>query len=225
MSDAVYRYEEIGIGKKVFWIITTALILIVSISLIMHGRGIYAAKANRLTEQRNAEEKVKAEQKAREEENRKLEAKRVSDARTLKELASLYYTIPGLKYYDRGEYITGKVLVLDRKARSIDSINSSLPSELRATTVNDVGTIVWLDWDQELRGSYTNSRTGVTMGDGYRYTCELSIIDKSIPARVGSKTFLGSEPPKGVFSSAARDHYGSKPNAEIITYLKNLPRR
>lgn len=227
MADTIYRYEEISTGKKVFWIVSIVLILGVSISLIIYGRGIQTAAANKLaeenTERRNAEEKAKAEQIAKAEESRQLEAKRLSGVRTLKELANKYYTLPGLVPYSGDEYIKGKVLVLDRTAESIADLNSSLPSDLRAATVAEVGTIVWLDWGQELAVYYGDY---FSLDKGYRYTCQVTVIDRSLPAKVGSQHFLGSDPPSQVYASKyGRDYYGSKPTSEIIAYLKSLPRR
>jgi len=70
-----------------------------------------------------------------------------------------------------------------------------------------------------MTGTYT------TGGGAYYYTCQVTVIDRSIPAKVSSRSFRGSAPPTTTTSSYyGQNHYGSRPDDEIIAYLKSLAR-
>lgn len=217
-----YRWNEITSGKKVFWAISTFLVLFISVALVIHGRGVLQAEMASQAETSRRE----AEDRRRAEESRMAEARRASERQSFSNFVGNFYSIPNLRSSISGQgYIKGKVVVLDRKNRMIDLINDSLPSELRASTPDEVGTVVWLDWEEEFRFHYDYG--GGIYGNAYRYNCKATIIDRSIPAKVGARSFIGSEPPRQHVISTyyGESHYGSKPFDEILNYLESLPRR
>ncbi len=111
-------------------------------------------------------------------------------------------------------YIKGKIITIDKEKNKVDPLYLKLPKELHATQPEEVGTIVWLEWGEEKDGTYTD-------GSGaYVYTCQVTIIDKSLRAIIGQRIFRGSSPP--AVKTGAGSRYGSKPTNKIIDYLAYL---
>ena len=126
-------------------------------------------------------------------------------------------------------YRAGKLLLIDCDYRRVDStVQDLLPDALRAVTPGEVGTVVWLQWDSQVRGRY-----GSVMGRaGYQHECTLTAFDVTHPASpvkvVEGVHILGPPPPNSIDASEAGDlgspGIGTMPYDEIIRYLAALPR-
>jgi hypothetical protein len=115
-------------------------------------------------------------------------------------------------------YIHGKIIPVNVRNQTVDySFYYELPEELRASSPEEVGTVVWLDCTGSLVGTYTGG------GGAYRWTCETQVVDLSIFRIVGEESFTGSDPPKTKLGSG--DEHGSFPSDQIIAYLVALPRK
>jgi hypothetical protein len=142
-----------------------------------------------------------------------------------------YVTVSGLKNPARSSphrtqaYLKGKIIPVNKTENKIDDIYYSLPEGLRATKPEDVGTIVWLDWGEDKVGHYCSEYIpGCFSSDDPAIvnTCDVTIIDKSIPAIVVERNFRGSDPPQKTKGGGAS---GSMPTEEIVDYLQNLPKK
>ena len=130
---------------------------------------------------------------------------------------SEYTSIPGLKELSGEAYVIGKVITVNKGENRIDPMYLDLPSDLAASTPEEVGTVIWLEWKEYVVGTYTDG------AKGYRITCQVTVIDKVKAAIVGRKTFRGSDPPK--FKSGHAPGRGSRPYYAIIDYITTLPKR
>lgn len=132
---------------------------------------------------------------------------------------SEYASMSGLKPISPtvSPYIKGKVIVIDIDEKDIDDCFFDLPSDLRAASPEEVGTVIWLDWGEVLIGRYTDG------AGGYQITCKVTVIDKAKTAIVGEATFKGSEPPS--VKSGSGDRTGDKPTDDVSDYIKTLPRQ
>lgn len=106
-----------------------------------------------------------------------------------------------------------------------------LPRKLRASTPDEVGTVVWLRWGAEAEGEYMEDQflRGPKRPErgpvpAYRITCEVTVIDKAKSTIVGTKDFRGGRPPKKI-PAYDQAGWGSRPTREIVGYIKSLPRR
>jgi hypothetical protein len=131
-----------------------------------------------------------------------------------------YTVITGLNpdFQSENSYIRGKVITVDIGKNKIDQIYFNLPKDMVAKNPEEVGTIVWLKWEDVRVGTYSPS------GDAaYEITCEVTIIDKTEAIIVDKKSFTGTSPPPTMLREGPG--YGSKPTDEVVNYLKSLPRR
>lgn len=120
-------------------------------------------------------------------------------------------------------YVNGRMVLIDRATRGIDTLMLDLPDDLRASSPHQVGTVVWLDWDARQEGVYVSSRTGKRCGGAFRRSCDVAVIDcRNGPKLVGRKRVLGPEPPHKTDSES--DVYGKHPRREIVESLASLPR-
>jgi hypothetical protein len=117
-------------------------------------------------------------------------------------------------------HIKGKIVLIDKNARAISTWQMELPSALRATRPDEVGTIVWIKERKEKVGEYVDL-SGRSEGSAYMYVWDLTLIDKSIPAIVGRATLRGSDPPE---TSQEGFRSGTIPLTDTIEYLESLRR-
>src|SRR5947207_564481 len=139
-NDGQYRWDEITTGRKIFWGVSLAVIFLIAIGVVVHGRG--------LLEEKTAVESVRTREK--ENDNRKTEnnmataAREKSDKASFDLTVSTLYSLPGLRA--SGGRVNGKMIVLDKKEKKVDSVNSQLPPDLKANRTDELGTVVWLEW-------------------------------------------------------------------------------
>jgi hypothetical protein len=121
-------------------------------------------------------------------------------------------------YSSRKPYIKGKIIIIDNQKNKIDHIYYDLPENLRATKPENVGTIVLLEWGEDKIGFYASPRSEAIV-----ITCQVTVIDKSIPAIVSKVNFEGPPPPAILKSGESAT--GAMPTQEIVNYLQGLPRK
>lgn len=115
-----------------------------------------------------------------------------------------------------GGYISGKVITINRLKGTFDEIFFALPSDLRARTPEEVGTIIWIDCVESVVATY------VSGAKGYSTTCTVTVIDKTQNLIVAkSQGLVGEKPPSS--KSGVADWHGKRPLKEIIEYIKALP--
>ncbi len=113
--------------------------------------------------------------------------------------------------YQRPGPIQKKMIVIDLREKDIDSAYWDLPDELRATTPDEVGTVVWLEWDKIQRMIYGTK-------PGYQHHVKVTVIDLSKKTAVANACFIGTMPP-GSISSRDSEGNGSKPNGDVVRCL------
>ena len=129
------------------------------------------------------------------------------------------YCIPIVKHANDpkvfGDRQFGKFVVIDREQKQIDSVHYELSSDIRASSPDEVGAVVWVYWDELVTGFYTDG------GRGYQYVGTATIIDFATSTTVVSeKKFYGSAPPSVVDRGSVG--YGDKPAKEISDYLESI---
>jgi hypothetical protein len=108
-------------------------------------------------------------------------------------------------------YLKGMVVLVDRHKRELDDLHRSLPDGLRAEALNEVGTVIWLEWDHKwVRGSKAP-------------ICKVTVIDRARNVIVGENTFEGGPPPMP--NLIDRLPVERRPDREITLWIKSLPRR
>jgi hypothetical protein len=114
-------------------------------------------------------------------------------------------------------YINGKIVVVNVRDKVVDEdVYSALPSSLQAAGPDEVGTVVLVKWGSISTGFTVVDRNG-KLGPSERVcTCNLTVIDNSIPAIVG-EFYIGGKIP-----SIAPDP--PKTVDEVIDFLVHLPR-
>lgn len=126
-------------------------------------------------------------------------------------------------------YITGKAVVInigetidlsrfsarEQKhhilANTVSSAQKQIDREIRASTPEEVGTVILLKWSKEALGE-------TAAGTKYRLNCEVMVIDKSASRIVFKSLFMGDKPKFATL-------YGASPQDFIVKYINSLPRR
>jgi hypothetical protein len=119
---------------------------------------------------------------------------------------------------NQGAYIKGKVIPVDVKSKSVDWLFYDLPPKLQPAAPAEVGTVVWLEWDQRQVGQY-----GTGGGGAYVQTCRVTVIDKAERRVLSQTVFEGGPPPRT--SRRGSSASGPKPTDRVIQYLQSLPTR
>jgi hypothetical protein len=120
-------------------------------------------------------------------------------------------------------YVRGKVLPVIHKPYSgggsgvQKDLFWELPSELRPRNPDEVGTVLWLDWEEKpFSVPYIQFTYRII---GIQYVCKVTIIDRATNEKIGEKTFTGSDP------RGSGQYSGDKPYPQIVKYLQSLPRK
>jgi hypothetical protein len=144
---------------------------------------------------------------------------------TLKGSVPKFLITPAGRDTSTEPYVTGKVVVIDVKARTLDGVQSRLPEEIRAYREDEVGTIVWLDWEFK-----------TTEGDwgrvtGHYSTCQVTIIDRNRNRIVGERQVVGTSSPvstgggRGPFRAPPGQQTARRATNEVAGLIARLPRR
>ena len=131
-------------------------------------------------------------------------------------------------------YIKGKAAryrqwkSLDDKSSTWSWDSSSLPIS-KAETPADVETVVLEKCIEVSMGTFVQKiGTGDTIGEkipAFGWKCDVTIIDKTIPAVVGRKSFESEINDREVVQEGAKEIKRSMPIVEMNKYLKNLPKQ
>jgi hypothetical protein len=124
-------------------------------------------------------------------------------------------------------YVAGKVLIIDKTTESMAGIQLHLPEYLMPSSLSDVRTIVWLGCHKEVFGVYYSVSFGTRKdtGTAYRWRCDATVIDTIGPVITATNSFQGSEPPKQSHEITDGDHEGTRPDYELLAFVKSLPYR
>jgi hypothetical protein len=101
--------------------------------------------------------------------------------------------------------------------------------KLSALTPDDVGTVVLLKFRADKIGTYSSMGEGKEKRDpvpAFQWSCDLTLVDRSIPAVIYKKSFKGKEPDMVTMVSRNTTYVdGNKPFKEIDEFLSNLPQK
>ncbi len=89
-----------------------------------------------------------------------------------------------------------------------------LPEEMRATTPDNLNTLVQIERHQDSVGHYTDGAVAL------QWNYDVTVIDYVTSEVVASEQFTGSQPPATKSHSGSAS--GSKPTSEVVEYLKDL---
>ncbi len=107
-------------------------------------------------------------------------------------------------------YIRGRVITVSTRGDELDLLYFDLPEELRARQPEEVQTVIWLDCTSATR---VHRSIGT---DTVSYTCDVTIIDYTIPAVIARQSFDKESGEAG---------YRDVLYPEIARFLAGLPRR
>jgi hypothetical protein len=123
-------------------------------------------------------------------------------------------------------YLKGKAVVLQldhsegSKGWGYDPwLNEQLPDQDRAARPEEIVTVVLVDTAGRSKvGQYSDG------ADALIQIWTVSVIDTTIPAIVGERTFRGNQP-REQKTDRLSPGIGSSPNGAVAEYIKRLPRR
>jgi len=106
------------------------------------------------------------------------------------------------------------ILPVSKNDKTVDPLFSKIEARFRATSPEEVRTIVWLYWVEVDRGFYSDGTAGK------RVDCHVTVIDAATRTILASESFFGSDPPGTKSGPGGRT--GDRPTEEVITYLNSL---
>lgn len=113
-------------------------------------------------------------------------------------------------------YIKGGVVLIEDKAVTI--WNTHLPRSLRATSPDDVGTVVVIRTSSHKVGTYSGGEPAL------QSVWKVTVADLARGKVVGRALLRGDHPPV-VADVAAGENHGPPPWDELLAYLNKLPQR
>lgn len=113
--------------------------------------------------------------------------------------------------------LTGKLVAVDMKSKTIDPVFFDLSKDLRPNKPEEIGTIAALWWEERQIGTYGGK------GGAYQEHCTVMVLDKATGSLLAEKSFIGSMPPSTSKNGASQT--GDKPYGEIREYLNGLAHR
>jgi hypothetical protein len=114
--------------------------------------------------------------------------------------------------------VKGKMITVKLQGPEIDWLFYDLPKSLRASSPEDVRTVVLLDWKENVIGQYDGG------GNAIQYACGVTVYDKDTKTPLAYRDFTGGPPPQTTSTSNGSNDYGTKPTAEIVQFLQGLVR-
>jgi hypothetical protein len=120
------------------------------------------------------------------------------------------------------EYVSGKIILIDRKEGQIAFYQRSLPKSLKALGPAEAGTLVLLTESEETIGDYRGASSDVSI-KARRRLCLVEAIDLKSRAWIFLREFKGSMPKKTL--TAGGSAVGSNPWKQVKKHLANLPRK
>lgn len=121
-------------------------------------------------------------------------------------------------------YRRGRVVTVDVESRKVDHLTyPKLAETVRATSLQDVGTVALIKYEWERIGDYVNVETKKVTGAAYKSKATVVLHDFSARERIGAKTFIGNDPVKGLHREG--DFFSQQPMFEIVEFLQKLPNK
>jgi hypothetical protein len=108
------------------------------------------------------------------------------------------------------------LLPIDLKASRVDNLYFEMPAGLRSSTPEDVQTIVWLDWAEEVVDKYTDGTPARV------YICHVTVLDSATFRVIAQRTFRGTEPPQEIRKDSNWQGIGERPTLPILQYLSSM---
>ena len=129
--------------------------------------------------------------------------------------SATFLTAPADPEPKTAPYVRGKLVLIDVKKGHLDPFYRQLSDDLVARSADEVGTIVWVDWESEAPTTSVVANTKIP-------ACKLTIIDREHNQSLGVFTF----PWDYAYTDARRTMIQvKKPLVAVADYLKSLPRR
>lgn len=113
--------------------------------------------------------------------------------------------------------ISGKLVVVNLKDKSIDPIFNDLPKELKPENPDQVKTVLWIQCNPQ--PSYRKYIDGST---SYNNVCSLTFIDLISKKYLWKDTVTVSPP---LSKKMGTDHNVIDPSDNILSYLQNIPHK
>ncbi len=159
------------------------------------------------------------------------------DSKPFRDAAAALTKVPGSVKLSGDGYIKGKtalfyqsITLADKNKKDQSTTwtwNDSSPYP-RADMPEEVQTVILRKCVEESMGTFVQS-SGVVNGTekipAIGWKCDVTVIDKSIPAVVGRKTFESEIKERELVSEGSKELRRSPPLVEIDKYLKALPRQ
>jgi hypothetical protein len=90
-------------------------------------------------------------------------------------------------------------------------VQAKIDENIRASTSQEVGTVILLDWRKKALG-------GTLAGTKYQLNCEVIVVDEALRRIVSRKQLVGGEP-------AFATLFGDSPQDKIVEYINSLHRQ
>jgi hypothetical protein len=132
-------------------------------------------------------------------------------------------------------YVRGKVLpvlhtwMTNRTRGKYPAVDQelywALPRDLRPSSADQVGTVLWLDWTQRLRTVAGPNQFTATIA-AVAEICQVTVIDAKTNRKLTGKTFISDadNPPPGK-PKPENKLYPEPPYEEIVAWLRTMPRK
>lgn len=107
-----------------------------------------------------------------------------------------------------------KIVIVDVASKKKDEMNSSLPENMRASSIEEIDGVVLLRRGEERVASYTDGAAG------FRRTTSVSVFRPNGESVCPSKEFKGSEPPQSKRGRGSKA-YGEEPKQAATSYIQS----
>jgi hypothetical protein len=139
--------------------------------------------------------------------------------------------IPGDGYIKGPPVMFFQSISLDAKdkkeePRWVHNDNPSIGKNLHAQTPEEAQTVVLQKCDEVSLGLFANMVGDTVVGDkipSYGWKCEITVIDRTIPAVVGRKSFETEKKERQMVGEKTKEIRLTPPYGEIKKYLDSLP--
>jgi hypothetical protein len=135
--------------------------------------------------------------------------------------AEQFLAYGGKKGPEGEPHLRGKLVLMDRRAGTLDPTQAALPDEIRAYSADEVGTVGWLEWDFVETQS---DRGGVS---GHYSQCKVTLVDRESNQIIAEQTVTGASSPvsKGSRYVPPGQRTANRCVPQVVAYLQGLPRR
>jgi hypothetical protein len=101
-----------------------------------------------------------------------------------------------------------------------------LPDDLRARSPDEVGTVLWLDWTEEMRTAPVPGNPLMVKVATIIETCKVTLIDVRANRRLATTSFRGKDPDRlGPGEEPVDRLKPGPPYKAIVPYLEGLPKK